>query len=403
MDERKYQQKKEKQPCGIRKKFAAKFATPSHTVVEYTSEQIRNKVDDRQCPLGYGDMSNLDRDGGPDAAHNTTQVFEGHVRASTQESRSATPFIWSESEPRSPLEGSVERRLLNILHAGLSFEGNTKAIDMTDLRKGYYDLQELKNLLELRKAHWDLDDSHADHIPQQSAHSGQLNQIAELMAEERSTGSLDAVNPANLPSNCSNFLHRQSPLGNTSRRSQSFRGGGGTVSLYTPYEGHQTEQLHADLEIEAENMEADKEFFRKLDEAFHEIMSSGSKRLEPTKERIEAQLSTSQSSLNMGDEPWRSLPITDLLQREHLPTLLYDQLGFDIPCLSPNPMDCSDMEEFAGEPDNLCNLVDMPLQETQGTNHTRSNLPKELLLSTTLTDTEVERLPSGFWRPNKLY
>lgn len=177
------------------------------------------------------------------------------------------------------------------------------------------------------------------------------------------------------------------------------------MPIHTPYEGQQSDPRHAGLEMKAEEMEADEDFFRKLDEAFHEIMNPGSKELEPTKEGTEAHLSTFQSGLNTNteDKPYRLWSRRDSSRHGHLATLLYDQLGLDIPHMSPTPMDCRIMEEeFAAEPEGSCNLFDLSLQETQGTNDTRSTRPRELLLSTT-TDADFRRLPSGFWRPNRLY
>ncbi|KAJ5111326.1 hypothetical protein N7532_001861 [Penicillium argentinense] len=75
--------------------------------------------------------------------------------ASCREPRSSTPYIWSTSEPRvSRSDQTVEAHLLAVLHKGLSLKGTDDQGSMVHQTRHYYDLQDLKSILDAKKTAW---------------------------------------------------------------------------------------------------------------------------------------------------------------------------------------------------------------------------------------------------------
>lgn len=71
------------------------------------------------------------------------------------ESRSATPYTWSESEPYQPqLDRSIEDTLLAVLHVDLQAE-ISESRKAADMNRRYYKLKDLQGILETRKELWE--------------------------------------------------------------------------------------------------------------------------------------------------------------------------------------------------------------------------------------------------------
>ncbi|OKO97477.1 hypothetical protein PENSUB_10271 [Penicillium subrubescens] len=77
------------------------------------------------------------------------------LRRSVQEPPSPTPYTWSVSDRHgSQRSREVEDRLLKILHVGLSPQKSGHQDEPVDSMNGHFNIQNLKSLLESRKACW---------------------------------------------------------------------------------------------------------------------------------------------------------------------------------------------------------------------------------------------------------
>lgn len=374
--------------------------------------QKQDKADSIQHSLPFGKTSDLDACHGSDDAQRTTQQLQVQERTSKQESRSATPYSWSDSEPsKTPLDRAVERCLLDILHTGLSPEQNRDAENAGDSQRRYCNIQELKTLLEDRKAHWEPGNSDTVLEPFiRNCFPGET--ITTRTKYEKTAGPLPILSPEAVPSDGFSLPLNESIPDDIAYRSQRPHDCDRTVPINTRYQDQEHSQLHADTDMMEAEVEDEKAFFRKLDEAFHEIMNPRSKEIEPTGGRPDAHESACRASIHSKNGQCQ-LPLkAEPLRRESAASLLCDQLGFEISHLAPSPVGCHSAGELRTRSGRHCssrNLPNMPLDKgrtdcSQNADDARLTRPRPpLSLSTTPVDPDFSRVARGFWRPNRLY
>lgn len=355
---------------GHKERAPYNFAQPRAERLAGTPLQRRDKADDTQHPLPHVGTSGPGAHNVPGEAQGITQKLQCQAEASKATSRSATPFSWSESEPsRTQLERAVDHRLLEILHTGLSSVQNPDLDNSKLSQKKYCDFQELKALLDDRKAHWQTEVN---------------SSISACLHEKASAASVDeeknAVMPLNLtpevnPRDESELLLDQSLLGEDHNRPQSQQvldDYDRMVPIASSYQDRKLSQLHdATVMTEAE-VDDDEAFFRKLDEAFHEIMDPGCK---------ETDL--------MGGRPAGK---ATSLHRRSVASLLSDQFGFEIPHLGPSPVVRHSGEEPATRPNRHLESREFSYAPSH------QGRPEQ-----DVDDRATGVVPKGFWRQNRLY
>lgn len=332
---------------------AERPAGPSQMEPGDTQLQRSDKADNIRHSLPYAETSCPDTHREPNEARDIAQQLQCQAEPS-RPSRSATPYSWSESESsKTRLERAVHRRLLEILHTGLSSIQNPGAEKPTCIQKKYCDLQELKAILNGRKAHWRAGDS--------SSNSGCLR-------EKR------AVPP-------------KSSFGeDTPHQSHDFRDYHRALPVASSYEEAQLGQPHDAMAMETE-VEDDGAFFRKLDEAFHEIMSPGRNDTQPDGERPERMEAS--------------------LHREAVASILSDHPRCNIPHPRPVPIAWHSTEKPARRPDGHCGFPRWPSHPgcpDENAGNLYLTQPKQpLSVSTRAVNHETGVIPLGFWRRNRLY
>lgn len=328
---------------------------------------------------------------GPDPRHeleeaqSVTQQLQCQAGAAKLGTRSATPYSWSESEPsRTRLERAVDLRLLEILHTGISSMHKSDAEDWKNSQRKYCDLQELKALLNDRKAYWQAEDM--------SSHSGwpKKKTLEESTADGTGAGLLPTLTAEVISSSEPGLLLNQSSAEIDSQRHQDCHNYDRTVPIPSSYQDEQFSQSQDDKIMTTAAVEDDESFFRKLDEAFHEIMSPVCKEIQPT-----------------GSGPsGRAKP----LHRESGASLLSDQLGFEGPYLGPGSIICDPTEMLATRPDGHHEhrkLPNVPSNERHRGRSvddrylTRSKQPQSVSIKPVAHEAGI--IPQGFWRQNKLY
>ncbi|KAJ5965467.1 hypothetical protein N7481_012181 [Penicillium waksmanii] len=95
----------------------------------------------------------------PAATHQGNCAQQWGLEANQQyclpESRSATPYTWSESEPYQPrLDRSIEDTLLAVFHINLQAE-ISESSKTADMNQRYYELKDLQEILEARRELWE--------------------------------------------------------------------------------------------------------------------------------------------------------------------------------------------------------------------------------------------------------
>lgn len=343
--------------------------------------QREDKADNIRHSLSYAETPCPDTHPEPNEARDIAQQVQCQAEPSRPESRSATPYSWSKSESsKTRLERAVHRRLLEILHTGLSSVQNPGAENPGHIQKEYCDLHELKAILNGRKAHWQTEDS--------SSNSGCLREksLEANAKDEKDIGTLPDLTPEVIPSSGRALPPKSSFVEDSPRHSFDFHDYDRAPPVVSSYDGAQLGQLHDGMAMEAE-VEDDEAFFRKLDEAFHEIMSPGSKDTQPDGERPDRKAAS--------------------LHRESVASILSDHLGCNIPYPKPVPIASHSTEKPARRPGGHCGSPKWPSNpgcpDQNGDNLYLTQPKQPLSASTKSVDHETRVIPQGFWRRNRLH
>lgn len=178
-------------------------------------------------------------------------------------SQSATPYSWSQSQLGMDSESAIELQLLYMLHAGLS-KVDTGIQGQKGSQRTYCNLEELKVMLEARKAQWNCDVDNSKPGPQGSVDADETRKKDPgAHIDEKSAAGLDFTDS---PNGGDINLDQVLPM-NMSRRSQSLNKR--KASNFLLHESHQVDLDSLAMEMEPQD---DEDFYRHLDEVFHHIM-----------------------------------------------------------------------------------------------------------------------------------
>lgn len=195
----------------------------------------------------------------------------GHNWENPREQKSATPYTWSDTEhSKEQFDSAVEAQLLGILHTGLPSTCGAKG-NVSQKTKKYFNLEELKAMLESRKAGWDSEVSHtslANTTPSglDCRQSSVLNSPGTLGEIIRTDSSHPACpDPMSFGAALS---HRGKHQADPSSESVDLDGLGTSPPSRLPTLSNVNHDVHI------ENADDDEAFFRALDATYNEIVNS---------------------------------------------------------------------------------------------------------------------------------
>lgn len=327
-----------------------------------------------------------------------TGEFQDQVAKNAHNSRSATPYTWSETSRATALNFIVEDDLLKILHVGL-FSESQPGPDIPVDSKKYYTLQDLKLLLEARRASWLSNSSDVKatfqrpsgfDLPQRPV--TQPPNIVEASSSPTPKFNLTLLERHRSPAISKNF-EQDVIRGPRHPRNYSENG----PCNLSPFQSPQI--------VNTGMAEAD-EFFRALDARFCAIMEPSHEKLEHTVGSPEAQ------------HPQQSLEAyqhNDILPKVRN-TSTYDSVDLkrhgrsDYGNTHPISLAISShyaQAELATYPSSGRTLP-MPPKRDARNEQSLDNIPvtkswQPFAGSTKMTANEHATLPTGFWRQNKLY
>lgn len=286
-------------------------------------------------------------------------VLEASQLNCLPESRSATPYTWSESEPyQTRLDRSIEDTLLAVLQINLQagINENSKSADMD---RRYYELKDLQEILEARRELW----------------------------EEGGSGGY--------PATC---LSSHSISRPTYAASRSRSGWNGT--------------LHARRMVEEDLADSD-HIFQQLDMLFQEIVSSQDGR--PTLEGEQLEIPPPQSgpphSLKADFDTFPSNNSKEArCDRRHMAPCDRISLDNDTSASLRGTLSVIRVETSLG-PSSSCNKNDFPAfipthstdQQLLNQQQSFTAMPSRRGLPAAQSTLEQNTFPLGFWRQNKLY
>jgi len=308
---------------------------------------------------------------------------------SVHKTQSATPYTWSESDQATPsLDPVLRDYLLNVLHVGVPHPG----IERYGNSKVYYTLEDLKTLLEARKASWE---STASDIQATFRRASSLDLQPEPTAPAR--GILGGV-----PPNSISLLNTSIGEGNTklalgknpeqdvsfSSQHQLDKKEIGSDSLPPD---QNPRMVYADIND-------DNVFIRALDAEFCAIMRPSSKDPEPPRQNSEA---------HKGLQNVDVYQHTDVYSPDSFDRLLYEDIGSGVPYTTSPPVDCHNAQAGLATCPSSGRMLQMrPTSDVhidQVSDYARVAGPRPLFASTSAPALGHATLLPGFWRQNRLY
>lgn len=323
---------------------------------------------------------------------------------SVQESQSATPYTWPESDrARTSLDPFTEDHLLDILHVGV-FSKTKPSPELYSGSRNYYTLQDLKALLEARKAFWpseagdveatfrrafnlDLQREPTTQTPiflEGGFSTGPMSRFYIPLEEGKRSSALDE-NPEQDVSGGSEHQHDCEGIGS---------------DHVSP---HQVlDMVHAD-------MSDDEDFFRALHAEFCAIMKPPSEDLESAWQSSKAHKAPEEVDDFQNPGVYCLPPLRrNVLTYSSIDPQRYDQPGSAIPHSTSHPFHTHHAQAvlaICARSDRMLPILPTsnmcPQQVSDFAHVTGSRQP--LFASTSAPALSPAALPSGFWRQNKLY
>ncbi|KAJ5197923.1 uncharacterized protein N7498_007040 [Penicillium cinerascens] len=318
-------------------------------------------------------------------------------------SQSATPFTWSESDwAMASLDPVMEDPLLNILQVGI-FSTPQPGPDRCDDSKYYYTLQDLKKLMDARKATWQ---AKACDIQAAFRRASSLNlppeppaQTPDILKSGVSRGSISSLNITPGERKGSLAL-RKSPeqdvfCGWQYQRDCNDR----APDNLSPYEIPHV--AHPDM--------SDDVFFRAVHAEFCAIMKPSSGDLTPSRQSPEGHHAPQKVFVYQHADVCSLPPARQAISHYGpIDPLLYEDIGSGIPHSTSHPTHCHDAQAGLVKCSSSGQLLPMlPTSEVcteQIPDYAREIRSRQPLFSSAGPPVQSHAaLPPGFWRQNKLY
>jgi hypothetical protein len=333
-----------------------------------------------------------------------TPYFGCQKEVSVRESQSATPYTWSESDrARTSLDPFMEDHLLDILHFGV-FSVTKPGTKLYSPSKNYYTLQDLKALLEARKAFWP---SKAGDVEATFRRASNLDlqrepttQTPIILEDGFSTGPMSQFDIPLEEGKRSSALD-ENPEQDVFGRSEHQHDCKGIGSDHVS--PHQVSNMvHAD-------MSDDEDFFRALHAEFCAIMKPPSEDLEASWQSSKAHKAPEKVDVFQNSDGYCLPPLRrNVLTYSSIDPQLYDQLGSAIPHSTSHPFHTHHAQAAlatCARNDRMLPILptsNVCTEQVSDFAHvTGSRQP--LFASTSAPALSHAALPSGFWRQNKLY
>lgn len=318
-------------------------------------------------------------------------------------SQSVTPFTWSESDgAMASLDPVVEDHLLNILQVGV-FSKPQPGPDRCDDSKYYYTLQDLKELLDARKATWQVK---ACDIQTTFRRASSLHlqpeppaQPPNILESGVSGGSISSLN-ITLGEKKGSLALSKSPeqdvfCGRQYQRDCNDRGPGNL----SPYESPHV--AHPDM--------SDDVFFRAVHAEFCAIMKPSSGDLTPARQSPEGHQAPQKIFVYQHTDVC-SLPQARQGTSHYgsIDPLLYEGIGSGIRHSTSHPIHCHDAQAELVKCSSSGRMLPM-LPTSEVCNEQIPDCAREIgsrqpLFSSAGPPVQSHaELPPGFWRQNKLY
>lgn len=321
-----------------------------------------------------------------------------------QASQSATPYTWSESDrARTSLDPFMEDHLLDILHFGV-FPKTKPGPKSYSGSKNYYTLEDLKALLESRKAFWP---SKAGDVEATFRRASNLDlqrepttQTSIILEDGLSTGPMSRFDIPLEEGKTSSALDENSEqdVFSGSERQHDCKGIGSDHG-----------SPHQVSDMVPADMSDDKDFFRALHAEFCAIIKPPSEDLEPSWRSSKAHRAPVMVDIFQNPDVYCLPPLRrNVLTYSSIDPQLYDQLGSAKPHSTSHPFHThhaqAALATCARSDRMLPNLPTSNVcteQVSDFAHVTESRQP--LFVSTSVLALSHAALPSGFWRQNKLY
>ncbi|KAJ5153331.1 uncharacterized protein N7482_009809 [Penicillium canariense] len=338
---------------------------------------------------------------------------QSQMRQPVQGTRSARKL------PGSQLSQEMEAHLLNILHVGLS-PRRPVTYNVPDASEGgRCNLQDLKGLLESRKAYW---------LPEASQTLHSFDRVRTRDENRESTPMASGIIRSPTHAKTSRWTSSEAAPKTKSRANlcrlcsgEVFRGPRShqfhnhKVEVTTDLPPFQRLPLsRVDLKASELDVEEDDIFLETLDAAYGAIFNTQSENLQPFEQKAEeheaSQLALAHVNQNHGNNPPPFSPPGVSSFCGSVDTLLCDQIGVENPYSSFAHLSHHLQEGHATLPDRPFTNTKLPAFSPaeraieQGTNLTSTtHFMGPFLPPTTAHGSGRGSIPQGFWRPNRLY
>ncbi|KAJ5594136.1 uncharacterized protein N7459_000344 [Penicillium hispanicum] len=328
-----------------------------------------------------------------------------------QENGSATPYTWPDTVHTEDLsERAVEAQLLDILHSGL-FSPRVVNENISNQMDGHCDLEQLRQMLESRKASWE--SKRGD--PGQTTLASSLDYRQEpdpvipqvVFGEAMSSDSTRSLSPHTILVNRAvSSPSKEPPYGRFSRSPCQYTNpdnGGSLNQAPRPIISRVNKDIHLP------STDDDEVFFRTLDMTYNEIMNSDGQSPEYAPAQSEEQHTSSRqltfekqglASSSSANPSNYSLLLSPLPGQSKVDQLHSSSLA--IPSCSSQRYISVDLSQVS-VPSRSQND---PFPEDffgQRLDSTYSNQPKQTLALSTASLDPSHTVPPGFWRQHRLY